>query len=202
MMSVTGCMDAGCALVNAVGGVGGKVTNRNEIGGTTLPDLAPAQLTGKGVPSSLAQPAPNSGAAGQLAAPAFSEGKRARHSGYRHDWSPEHDALVHLMIEGVISTGEAARRVGVSAVSIRYRARRLGLVKAPLPALKGHEELPERLTPAHGWVPIAHKADRKWRLYDGAPVTIIEAQDMVQAGIATTAQRRVDGGFDLLVRMR
>lgn len=105
------------------------------------------------------------------------------------------------MIEGVISTGEAARRVGVSAVSIRYRARRLGLVKAPLPPLKGHE-LPERLTPAHGWVPIAHKADRKWRPYDGAPVTIIEAQDMVQAGIATTAQRRVDGGFDLLVRMR
>jgi hypothetical protein len=73
MMSVTGCMDAGCALVNAVGGVGGKVTNRNEIGGTTLPDLAPAQSTGR-ASSSLAQPAPNSGAAGQLAAPAFSEG--------------------------------------------------------------------------------------------------------------------------------
>lgn len=142
----------------------------------------------------------NCGAAGQLAAPVFSEG-RTRNPGYRHDWPPEHDALVHLMIEGVISTGEAARRVGVSAVSIRYRARRLGLVKAPLPPLKGHE-LPERLTPAHGWVPIAHKADRKWRPYDGAPVTIIEAQDMVQAGIATTAQRRVDGGFDLLVRMR
>ena len=125
-----------------------------------------------------------------------------RNPGYRNDWSPEHDALVRLMVEGTISTGEAARRVGVSAVSIRYRARRLGLVKAPLPALKGHEELPERLTAAHGWVPIAHKAHAKWRLYDGAPVTIDEAQGMVEAGIATTAQRRVDGGFDLLVRMR
>lgn len=125
-----------------------------------------------------------------------------RNSGYRHDWSPEDDAIVRLMVEGTISTGEAARRVGVSAVSIRYRATRLGLSKAPLPALKGHEELPERLTAAHGWVPIAHKAGRKWRLYDGAPVTIDEAQGMVDAGIATTAQRRVDGGFDLLVRMR
>lgn len=164
-------------------------------------DLAPAQSTGMGVHSSLAQPAPNSGAAGQLAAPAFSEGKRARHSGYRHDWPPEHDALVHLMIEGVISTGEAARRVGVSAVSIRYRARRLGLVKAPLPPLKGRE-LPERLTPAHGWVPICHKAESKWIPLDGAPLTMHEAAALRDAGRAFTAHKRVDGGFDFCVKVR
>lgn len=164
-------------------------------------DLAPAQSTGR-ASSSLAQPAPNSGAAGQLAAPAFSEGKRARHSGYRHDWSPEHDALVHLMIEGTISTGEAARRVGVSAVSIRYRATRLGLSKAPLPALKGHEELPERLTAAHGWVPIAHKAESKWIPLDGAPLTMHEAAALRDAGRAFTAHKRVDGGFDFCVKVR
>ena len=166
----------------------------NQIAGTPA-DRAPVPQQGISDGSSL-----NCGAAGQLAAPVFSEG-RTRNPGYRHDWPPEHDALVHLMIEGVISTGEAARRVGVSAVSIRYRARRLGLVRAPLPALKGHE-LPERLTPAHGWVPICHKAESKWIPLDGAPLTMHEAAALRDAGRAFTAHKRVDGGFDFCVKVR
>jgi len=193
-MPAIGCVAAGCALVSVGASVGTTHSAINEIGrGSGDRELVPPTSTDG---SSL-----NCGAAGQLAAPAFSEGAATRNPGYRHDWPPEHDALVHLMIEGVISTGEAARRVGVSAVSIRYRARRLGLVRAPLPALKGHE-LPERLTPAHGWVPICHKAESKWIPLYGAPLTMHEAAALRDAGRAFTAHKRVDGGFDFCVKVR
>lgn len=69
----TGALPALDAPSASCGARHSRISTTDHIAGTPA-DLAPVQSTGMGVHSSLAQPAPNSGAAGQLAAPAFSEG--------------------------------------------------------------------------------------------------------------------------------
>ena len=79
---------------------------------------------------------------------------------------------------------------------------RIGLV-APRPNQMNAVERAEQPPPVKkdGWIPIAFGADGKWREYDGAPISIDAARAAVDAGRATMAQRRIDGGFDLLFRV-
>lgn len=57
-----------------------------------------------------------------------------------------------------------------------------------------------------GWVPIARRYPNRspwdtWAELAGAPVTIADARRLVDAGVATTAQRRDDDkGMTLLFR--
>lgn len=54
------------------------------------------------------------------------------------------------------------------------------------------------------WTPIARHSSRfgpRWEVLDGAPVTPEEARAMQEAGRLLTAQRRVDGRMELVVKL-
>ena len=117
-----------------------------------------------------------------------------------HRWTPEQDAVLSRIAAGEISVTEARAIIGVGYDAVHYRMTRLGL---RVPQKKARKELPPvAITAADGWVPIAHKSDRYWTPLEGAPMPPSVARAMAEAGRAFLAHRRVDGGFDLLVRMR
>lgn len=118
-----------------------------------------------------------------------------------HAWTASDDAIVKQWVDGLTACARAAAAVGVSVPAIRFRARRLGLLDQKRPPRKAHKPV-EMPRPSDGWVAVAHKAELRWVPLDGAPMTIEEAQAMHDAGLAFLAQRRVDGGFDLVVRVR
>lgn len=125
-----------------------------------------------------------------------------------HVFSADDIALLKQCAAGTITTTECARRIGTSRDSCLYRMKRDGLGMPPgskkaLEALANKRpDPPERLRKSDGWVPIAHKARVEWVPLDGAPLTIGEANALREAGMAFTAQQRVDGGFDYCVRLK
>jgi len=125
-----------------------------------------------------------------------------------HNFTPGDLDTLRRCVAGEITLTACALIVGTSRDSCIYRMQREGMGLPPnsrklREARKHKKEAPQTL-PCSGdeWLPIAHKADRKWVPLAGAPVTPHEAARMRDAGLAHTAQRRVDGGFDLLVKMR
>jgi len=125
-----------------------------------------------------------------------------------HNFTPDDIDVLRRCVAGDITLTTCAVIIGTSRDSCIYRMQRdgLGLPPNSLKARKAREMKqdvpPPTLRPADGWVAVAHKSDRKWVPLAGAPLTISEAAMLREAGLAETAQRRVDGGFDLEVRMR
>lgn len=125
-----------------------------------------------------------------------------------HNFTASDIATLRQCVAGEITLTACAEKIGTSRDSCVYRMERdgLGLPPACRRAREARHEpkvdRPEKLRPSDGWVPIAHKSKREWIPYDGAPLTIGEAQMLREAGHAFCAQQRIDGGFDFLVRAR
>lgn len=116
------------------------------------------------------------------------------------EFTADEDALVKAWVDGLVPCKRVAEAIGCSPPTVRFRARRLGLTQAKLPTPATFER-GEMVGHGSAWVPIAHNDRGKWKPLDGAPVTRAEAADMVAAGIATTAQKKIDGGWDLMFKV-
>lgn len=124
-----------------------------------------------------------------------------------HIFTADDIDVLRRCVAGDITLTTCAVIIGTSRDACIYKMQRdgLGLPPNSRKARKAREmkkDVPPTLRPADGWVALAHKSDRKWVPLAGAPLTISEAAMLREAGLAETAQRRVDGGFDLEVRMR
>jgi hypothetical protein len=115
------------------------------------------------------------------------------------EFTADEDALVRQWVDGIARCKDVAAAVGCSMPTIRFRARRLGWTTPK--ALPVHDKPDAMPRPADPFIPIAHKSGRYWFPYVGAPVTVDDAQRMVAAGIATTAQKKIDGGWDLMFKV-
>lgn len=118
----------------------------------------------------------------------------------RRIFTEAEDEIIRACQRGEVAVVDVCRQLRTCNETMYRRMAELGLParirKKPTP--KPPSEL---ANVGEGWVPIAHKADRFWRPLDGAPLDVRAARLAVAAGRAVTAQRRVDGGFDLLVRV-
>ena len=128
------------------------------------------------------------------------------------DWTAEDDAVIHCVAAGVISATEASTRLKTGYRQVMLRMHALGLCTNPPPPLpirrrekhvrQYRQDAPQPpVTVADKFVPIAHKAGRFWKELAGAPITIEAARAAVAAGRGTMAQRRCDGGWDLLFKV-
>ncbi|MFY8047910.1 MAG: hypothetical protein ACOVNS_03740 [Erythrobacter sp.] len=118
----------------------------------------------------------------------------------RRQFTAEQDALLRAVHDGRMTQYALVKQLRISAETLRARAAELGLP----PLLPGERAAQSNARPADcppGWFPIAHGADGRWREFEGTPLTIVAAQSLVAAGRAHMAQRRIDGGFDLLVKV-
>jgi len=171
----------------------------NEIG-ATAPDQQPgcppampcesARVTGQA--SSQAHYAPNSAALVQAGAAVSSAVRR---------FTAEEDDLIRRCHDGEFKVDRIIRKLRTSPASYYRRVRELGLHMRVKRACHAPDPLGDLPKPKEGWIPIAHSRDGRWREYEGAPVSLDVARAAVEAGRATTAQVRIDGGFDLLFRM-
>lgn len=124
-----------------------------------------------------------------------------------HNFTPDDIAVLRRCVAGEITLTTCATIIGTSRDSCIYKMQRdgLGLPPNSLKARKAREMKqdvpPPTLRPADGWVAVAHKDGRDWKPLAGAPLTVREAAMLREAGLAATAHQRVDGGFDLMVRM-
>lgn len=125
-----------------------------------------------------------------------------------HIFTADDIAILRRCVAGEITLTTCAEIIGTSRDACVYKMDRdaLGLPPSCRKAREARQtkavDPPPTLRASDGWVPVAHKADRKWIPLAGAPLTVREAAMLREAGLADTAQRRVDGGFDLEVRMR
>lgn len=124
-----------------------------------------------------------------------------------HIFTPADIDTLRLCVAGKITLTECALRVGTSRDSCIYRMERDGLGLPPASrkardARQMKQEAPQPMpTKRDGWIVIAHKANREWVQLDGSPISIDAARAAADAGRATMAQRRIDGGFDLLFKV-
>lgn len=118
----------------------------------------------------------------------------------RRIFTEAEDEIIRACQRGEVAVLDALLQLRTSNETMYRRMAELGLPartrKKPTP--KPPSEL---ANVGPGWVPIAHKAGKFWRPLEGAPLDLRAARLAVAAGRAVTAQRRVDGGFDLLVRV-
>lgn len=142
--------------------------------------------------SSLALHAPNSAALVQAGAAVSSAVRR---------FTAEEDDLIRRCHDGEFKVDRIIRKLRTSPASYYRRVRELGLHMRVKRACHAPDPLGDLPKPKEGWIPIAHSRDGRWREYEGAPVSLDVARAAVEAGRATTAQVRIDGGFDLLFRM-
>ena len=116
-------------------------------------------------------------------------------------FTPEEDALIRRCHDGEFKVDVVIRLLRTSPQSFYRRVRELGLHLRVKRACHAPDPLGDLPRPKDGWIPIAHSQDGRWREYEGTPVSIAIAQAAVAAGRATTAQVRIDGGFDLLLKV-
>ena len=132
-----------------------------------------------------------------MVAPPRSDGKRSRPP---RAWSADEDAILRSVARGEQSLRRFCAEHGIPMETARYRMIKLGLT-APRQdrAASVAPEMPPQVR--DGWIPIAHGNNGRWREYDGTPISVTAAKMAVAAGRATTAQRKIDGGYDLLFRV-
>ena len=140
-------------------------------------------------------------------------------------FTEQEDDLIRQAAAGTISRERARREIGCAYEPINRRCTELGLSwpRKPIPARAGDPSRPVaarttgsrvsgarpslQLPPAgdgrgtsSGWVVIATRAERGWRMTADAPVSPQDARKLVEQGRADTTQRRVAEGFELLFR--
>ncbi len=143
-----------------------------------------------GLPSQ-AHYAPNSAALVQAGAAVSSAVRR---------FTAEEDDLIRRCHDGEFKVDRIIRKLRTSPASYYRRVRELGLHMRVKRACHAPDPMGDLPKPKEGWIPIAHGRDGRWREYEGSPVSLAVARAAVEAGRATTAQVRIDGGFDLLFR--
>ena len=134
-----------------------------------------------------------------ISAPPPASGKRSRPP---RQWTEEENNALRAVAAGKMPLRRFCAERCIPLETARYRMGRIGLAaprkdRAHAPGV----EIAEIPRPSDGWIPIAHGNNGKWREYEGAPIGITAARIAVSAGRATMAQRRIDGGFDLLFRV-
>ena|SRR5690349_9721825 len=120
--------------------------------------------------------------------------------GAPHRWTAEEEAILPRVASGEITVTEARDMIGVGYDTVLYRLKRLGLRLPQKPASRAAPDVP--LTAAHGWVPIAIRGRRGWHPLPDAPMTQGDAMALSDAGKAFVMHRKVDGEWNLEVRMR
>lgn len=125
----------------------------------------------------------------------------------QHIFSVADMDVLRAIAAGTITLTDGALQIGASRDACQYKMMREGLGNAPgsikAKAARQHKQDAPQPIPhvRDGFIPIAHKADRKWVELEGAPISIQAARLAVADGRATMAHRRVDGGFDLLFKV-
>lgn len=118
----------------------------------------------------------------------------------RRIFTEAEDEIIRACHRGEVAVVDALLELHTSNETMYRRMAELGL-PARTRKKPGPKPPSELANVGPGWVPIAHKAGKFWRPLDGAPLDLRAARLAVAAGRAVTAQRRVDGGFDLLFRV-
>lgn len=113
-------------------------------------------------------------------------------------FTAEEDALIRRVAAGEVPRDRACRELRTTYTKLLARLRDLG---CEVKQYVRHKPTPLADCPP-GWIPIAHGGAGIWREYEGSPVSIEEARALSERGLGTMAQKRIDGGFDLLFRAR
>lgn len=121
---------------------------------------------------------------------------RRAENGHVRRFTEAEDELLRRFFAREISYAEVIRALKAGPDTLYRRMTELGLPHG----YKSRGSQTTHPRPSDGWVPIAFGFQGKWRLYEGSPITIDAARAAVDAGKATMAQKRIDGGYDLLFR--
>jgi len=127
-------------------------------------------------------------------------GKRLEAKRPVHIWTEQDRPALLAYRDGKTTLTTLCRDLHTSAGAIRKAVKDMNIVlpEAPKPA-RDHAAEPM----VKGvWFAIAHKERSDWVQLDGAPMSIDEAQSMRDAGLLLMAQKRVNGGFDLMVMVK
>ncbi len=154
--------------------------------------MPPGRVTGVSSPAATAAQLDPAAANNEpVAAGDFRSNKTGRR---RREFTADEDEIIRAACAGKTRIDDAQRRLKAGPDTFYRRALELGLPVKRVPRVTIPDCPP-------GWFPIAHGGQGKWRLYEGSPVTLDAARAAVAAGRATMAQRRIDGGFDLMFRL-
>ncbi len=162
----------------------------------------PGRTTGRALPACVSSL--NCPAAGQTAAGTSSKGGRAHGGGaHRRVFNEAEREIIRQAAHGEMPREEARHKLSTNHRTLVAAMAEFGATAKtyqPRGCAKAAKVATREPDAPKGWFPIAHGNNGKWREYDGSPVTIEEARAQVAAGLATMAQKRIDGGFDLLFR--
>lgn len=115
-------------------------------------------------------------------------------------FTEDEDKIIRACQRGEVAVLDVLLQLRTSNETMYRRMAELGL---PARTRKKPNPKPpsELANVGPGWVPIAHGNSGRWKEYAGTPIGVRAAKAAVDAGRAVMAQRRIDGGFDLLFRV-